>query len=284
MLCFAEQTDPAKLCKPFVDIVPDYPIPAFRPNSNRFLHHEYQNILSPILPSINTLYDFPVSFEVIYLDVFSARRQRIIFSKYHNFFLSLYNHSDFVKMHMHKARLLKETVLTINLPSDYFTEPKYLFMFCGTLKLIEHCDSRDANTFDYHSFLFATSYLMIKDLFMLQILKGSGPVSFRLNDTILPTLYVLLNLEFDLPCSLSWFESCFKFFNHDFVCGIKHSTISSVRRSFLNFERHNERYQEHFFNHFHGHSHCTKTCEICIEHDSSHFSRVNYELSRFKAS
>ncbi len=83
---YSEQTDPADLHKPFVDVVPHYPIPAFRPNSNHFLHHEYQHILSPILPSTETLYDFPISVEVTYLDVFSARRQRIIFSKYHNFF------------------------------------------------------------------------------------------------------------------------------------------------------------------------------------------------------
>ncbi len=56
---YSEQIDPADLCKPFMNIVPDHPIPAFRPNSNFFLHHEYQNILSPILPSPNTLYDFP---------------------------------------------------------------------------------------------------------------------------------------------------------------------------------------------------------------------------------
>ncbi len=52
---YLQQTDPANLPKPFVDFVPDYPIPAFRPNSNRFLHQEYHNILSPILPSANTL-------------------------------------------------------------------------------------------------------------------------------------------------------------------------------------------------------------------------------------
>ncbi len=168
--------------------------------------------------------------------------------------------------------------LTTNLPLpyEYFSEPKYLFVFCGTLKLIDVCDNRDANTFDYHSFLFAASYWMIKDLFMLQILKGSGPVSFCLNDTILPTLYALLNLEFDLPCCQTWFESHFKFFNHDFVCGIKHLPYQAFRRRFLNFERHNESYQEHFFNDFLDRHHCTKSCDICIE-------RVNYELSCFKA-
>ncbi len=57
---YSELTDPADLRKPFVDFVPDYSIPEFRPNSNRFHHHEYYNILSPILTSTNTLYDFPI--------------------------------------------------------------------------------------------------------------------------------------------------------------------------------------------------------------------------------
>ncbi len=182
------------------------------------------------------------------------------------------------------SKIFEETDLTISLPSDYFTEPKYLFAFCGTLKLIELCDNRDENNFDYHSFLFTASSLMINDSFMLQIIKGSGPISFRLNDTILHTLYALLNLEFDLPLSLSWFESRFKFFSHHFVCGIKHLPYQVFGRRFLNFERHNEHYQKHFFNDFLGRGHCTKTCEICIEHDSAHFSRINYELSRFRAS
>ncbi len=104
---YSELTDPANLHKPFVDVMPDYPIPAFRPNSNRFLHHEYNNVLSPILTTTNTLYDFPINVDMTYLDVISTRIQRIIFSKYNNF-LSLYNRSDFIKMHM-QCMALRET-------------------------------------------------------------------------------------------------------------------------------------------------------------------------------
>ncbi len=113
---------------------------------------------------------------------------------------------------------------------------------------------------------------MIRDSFMLQMLKGSSTMSFRLNNTILPTLYALLNLEFDFPRSQTWFESRFKFYNHDFVCAIKHLPYQAFRCRFLKFKRHNERYQEHFFNDFLGHAHCTTSCDICIEHDSIHFS------------
>ncbi len=117
---------------------------------------------------------------------------------------------------------------------------------------------------------------------MLQLLKGAGPVSFRLNDTILPTLYALLNLELDFPCTLTWFDSRLKIFIHDFVCRIKHLPYQAFRHSFLNFEHHNERYQEHFFNDFLGHTNCITTCDISSMHDSIHFSHINYELSRFR--
>ncbi len=71
---YSESSVPADLSKAFVDIVPEYPIPAFRPNSNRFLHQDYNHVLSPILTTTNTLYHFLVSVELTYLDVLSARR------------------------------------------------------------------------------------------------------------------------------------------------------------------------------------------------------------------
>ncbi len=89
--------------------------------------------------------------------------------------------------------------------------------------------------------------------------------------------YWTLNLIFLIP------KLGFKFYNHDFVCSIKHLPYQTFRRHFLNFECHNERYQEHFFNNFHGRAHCTTSCDICIEHDSNHFSRINLQLSCFKA-
>ncbi len=113
---YSEFTEPADPSKAFVDIMLEYPIPAFRPNSNCFLHQDYSNVLLPILTTTTTLYDFPISVEMTYLDVLSTRRQRILFSKYHNF-LSMYNHSDFVKMYMHNAWLLRKSDLTIDLPS-----------------------------------------------------------------------------------------------------------------------------------------------------------------------
>ncbi len=161
---------------------------------------DYNHVLSPILTTTNTLYDIPVSVELTYLNVLSTRRQHILFSKYHNF-LSLYNHSDFIKMHMHNAWLFRKSNLTIELQSHYFTKPKYIFMFCGTLTPNQICDNRDANSFDFHWGFFAASYLMIRDSFMLQMLKGSVPCHFvwTIPSYLLCTHYWTLNLIFLIP-------------------------------------------------------------------------------------
>ncbi len=54
-----------------------------------------------------------------YLSSNTTGKQLIYFSKIDNF-LSLCNHSDFLKMHMHNAWLLGKTDVTMHLPSDYF--------------------------------------------------------------------------------------------------------------------------------------------------------------------
>ncbi len=114
-------------------------------------------------------------------------RQCIYFTKYHSF-LNLYTHSDFLKMLMHNAWLLGKTDLTISLPNEFFTEPKYVYIFCGTMKLSAICENSDAKNFDFHTLLFASTYLMVDDAFILKLLKTSGDVSFHSN-TILPSLY-----------------------------------------------------------------------------------------------
>ncbi len=101
---------------------------------------------------------------------------------------------------------------------------------------------------------------------------------------ILPSLFALLTLNFDLPLTLSWFESKFPFYNGYFILNISHLPYQAFRHRFLNFECHNERYQSHFFNDFLGRAHCFHTCELCLEHDSTYYSSVDFELSCFKDS
>ncbi len=46
---YLELSDPADLSKAFVDVEPEYPIPSFRPNSNHFVHQDYNHVLSLIV-------------------------------------------------------------------------------------------------------------------------------------------------------------------------------------------------------------------------------------------
>ncbi len=108
-----------------VSISPSYPIPAYQPNRNRFLDHDYSKVLFVILPSPVWMFDFPVRVTITYYDVTTSRRQHIYFN-YIQSFLSMYNHSDFIKMRMQNAWSLGQLELAIDLPSDYFVETKFL--------------------------------------------------------------------------------------------------------------------------------------------------------------
>ncbi len=151
---YSENTDPTDLSNPLVSTSPSYPIPTFQPNRNRFLDHDYSNVLSIILPSPVQMFDFPVCVAITYYDVMTSRRQRIYFNYLHSF-LSLYVHSDFIKMRMHNAWILGKSELTIDLTPDYFVKPKFLFVFCCTLKLKDICSNNSDNTFDFYSFFYA---------------------------------------------------------------------------------------------------------------------------------
>lgn len=154
-------------------------------------------------------------------------------------------------------------------------------MLCINLKLSAICNNMDANNFDYHLFLFIASYLMLTDSFILELLKTSGEVTFRINDSLLPSLYALLKLNFDLPLTQTWFECRFKFYNSNFISSIRHLPYQAFRRWFLNFNCHNKRYQDQVFNDFLGSAHCTTMCDICTQHDQTLYSHVNLELSWF---
>ncbi len=78
---YNEHCDPADLHKPFVNFVPSYPMPAFQPNSNPLATYSYHNVLLPILPSADTLYDFPLRMCLTYLSSNTTGRQHIYFSK-----------------------------------------------------------------------------------------------------------------------------------------------------------------------------------------------------------
>ncbi len=123
---YNEHCDPADLHKPFVNFVPSYPMPAFQPNSNPLATYSYHNVLLPILPSADTLYDFPLR---MCLNIYLATLQGDNIFILARYFLSFYNHSDFLKMHMHNAWLFGKSDVTMHLTSDYFLLPKPFYFF-----------------------------------------------------------------------------------------------------------------------------------------------------------
>ncbi len=98
---YEEHCDPSDLKNYFVEVIPKYPFQALT--------------VSVILTHISSHH---------------TGRQHIYLSNIHNF-LSLYNHSDFIKVHMHNDWLLGKIDLTIDLPADFFVSSKHLFIFCG---------------------------------------------------------------------------------------------------------------------------------------------------------
>ncbi len=146
---YSENSNPTDLSNPLVSISPSNPIPAYQPNRNRFLDHDYSKVLSVILHSPVRMFNFPVCVIITYYDVMMSRRQCIYFNYIHSF-LSLYNHSNFIKMRMHNAWIFGISELTIDLPSGYFVKPKFLFVFCGTLKLKDICPGLSVNNFDFY--------------------------------------------------------------------------------------------------------------------------------------
>ncbi len=46
--------------------------------------------------------------------------------------------------------------------------------------------------------------IVLPDSFLVNLLKHSGSVNYKENNTLLPTLYSLLTLDFMLPRTLVW--------------------------------------------------------------------------------
>ncbi len=155
-------------------------------------------MLPPILPLKDHFYDFPVYVLFTYKSDSITGRQSIYLSKTYSF-LSMYNYSDFLKMHFHNAWLLGMPELIIDLPEEFFESPGHLFLFCGTFPFLNLCTDNDISNFDFCSMLFASSYLMIEDSFLIHILNTISITSYKENVTILPSLYSLMIINYDLP-------------------------------------------------------------------------------------
>ncbi len=126
---YDEHSDPSDLRNYYIDIFPKYPFPSSCIDDNNFKAHSYRHILPPNLSWKDHFHDFPVSVLFTYKYDSLTGRQHIYFSKNHTF-LALYNHSDFLKMHLHWPLGMSE--LIIDLPDKFFKTPGHLFLFCET--------------------------------------------------------------------------------------------------------------------------------------------------------
>ncbi len=84
-------------------------------------------------------------------------------------------------MHMDNAWLLKKAEIIIILPEELSEYPQDLFMFCGSLNFKDICHLNDINNFVSTKFIFAASYLIINDSYMVSLLKIAGSVSLKTN-------------------------------------------------------------------------------------------------------
>ncbi len=168
---------------------------------------------------------------------------------------------------MHNPRLLERSELEFDLPKDFFDSPLKLVLFCGKVKITDLVENDDIASFNFHTLIFAATYLMIDDKYLFAILNSSYVSSFKENNTISPCLFFLLTLEIDLSLSLQWFESKFPNYDKVYVDGIKHMMYVQFCHRMLNFACHNKCFERHFYIDFLGRAHCRKTCQICIKKD-----------------
>ncbi len=168
---------------------------------------------------------------------------------------------------MHNAWLLESLELEFDLPKDFFDSHLKLFLFCGNVKITDLVENYHIASFDFHTLIFAATYLMIDDKYLFAISNSSHVSSFKENNIILPCLFSLLTLEIDLRLSLQWFISKFPNYDKYYIDGIKHMTYVEFPCRMLNFARHKERFERHFYIDFLGRAHCRRMCQICIKKD-----------------
>ncbi len=151
---YEEKNDPSLYHRYYSEEIPSFPIKTICSKYDKFKKQSYMFALPYILNSTNTFHDFPVTINVFYYN--QTGRQRIYFSHGHQF-ICLYNHSDFFKMHMHNAWLLERSELEFGLHLK-------MVLFCGNVKIIDIVEKNNIASFDFHTLIFASTYLMISKL------------------------------------------------------------------------------------------------------------------------
>ena len=278
---YNENLDPSDLTKCFYSpAIPENPYLHEIKISNRHKFVSYDHALRPILTSDSVFYDFPFSLTIYIGEI---GRQRVYLNDVHTL-IALYNHSDFLKMHFHNAWLLGRTEITIVLPEELFHDSNHLFAFCGSYPIFNLCHHGDVSLFDFDLFLFAASYLMIHDDFLLSILHNLPITTFEQNSTVLRAFYMLNTLELNYPLTSCWFLCKFPYVDTTFFTSTFRHPYQTYRRHMLNFQCHNVRYHQHFYHRWLGHGHCLRPCEICSAMDSESSSTVARTINYLKLS
>ncbi len=81
---YEELSDPSDLKNYFVEVIPKHLFQALNLKFNHFVAHSYHDVILPILPSDNVLYDFPVLVIITHLSSHNTGRQSIYFSNIHS--------------------------------------------------------------------------------------------------------------------------------------------------------------------------------------------------------
>jgi hypothetical protein len=274
-LQYDEFQDPSLLAETFYcPASPKYPFKHHVKIPERHKFVDYKHSLQPILNTDTVFPDFPISV-IFYIGVIG--RQRIYLDDVHTL-LALYNHSDFLKMHMHNAWLLGKSEITVVLPEELFSDKNHLFVFCGSYSLLSLCPDEDISFFDFELFLFAASYLMIHDDFLLSMLQSLPIDCYDQNSTILRAYYMVNTMEVAFPLFSRWLLCKFPYVDTKFFTNCFDNTFHQFRKLMLNFQRHNRRYHQYFYQRWLGHGHCLKPCGICSHMDLEISSSVAQDI------
>ncbi len=93
--------------------------------------------------------------------------------------ISLYVYTT--TLHIHNAWLLERSEMEIDFPTDLFDSPLKLFLFCRNMKIIDLVEKDNIASFDFHTLIFAATYLMIDDKYLVAILNFSYVRSYKEN-------------------------------------------------------------------------------------------------------
>ncbi len=167
---YEEKNDPSFFHRYYSEEIPSFPIKTICSKYEKFEKQSNMFALPYIFNSTNTFHDFSVTINVFYYN--QTGRQCIYFSNEHQF-ICLYNHSDFFKMHMHNAWLLERSELEFDLPKDFFDSPFNFVLFCENVKIIDLVEKDGIASFDFHTLIFAATYLMIDYKYLFAILNSS---------------------------------------------------------------------------------------------------------------